>query len=234
LATLAVVEFLGRHGEVVRRELLERLPVELGRAYDNDIVLDDPYVAARHLRIAAAPDGFLLTDLGSRNGMRAIGSKRSANRLEVDAETVVRLGHTQLRVRSASYALPEELPIKPERPYRRALLFLATLLASLAYFGLCDYLDSYQPLDWGLLGSVMAVFLGGLLLWLGVWSSMSRVISGRLSGLRLFLGTAGALQQCRRRGGVCDPGVRPSVAGRAQRRAPFGGRADTAGGSPGR
>lgn len=39
------VEVLGRTGEVAHRVGLVRLPATIGRAYDNDVIIDDPYVS---------------------------------------------------------------------------------------------------------------------------------------------------------------------------------------------
>ncbi len=43
--------------------------VTVGRAADNDIVLNDVRVSRRHAQLERVPDGWLLSDLGSRNGM---------------------------------------------------------------------------------------------------------------------------------------------------------------------
>jgi diguanylate cyclase (GGDEF)-like protein len=43
-------------------------PVRIGRLPDNDIVLDDVAVSRRHARLERRPAGWLLMDVGSRNG----------------------------------------------------------------------------------------------------------------------------------------------------------------------
>ena len=57
METLAVVEVLGRRGEVVAREKIRSLPASIGRGFDNDVILDDEFVAPRHLQLDAADDG---------------------------------------------------------------------------------------------------------------------------------------------------------------------------------
>jgi Nif-specific regulatory protein len=42
--------------------------VRIGRASDNQLVLDDPLVSSQHARIVSSADGFVLEDLGSTNG----------------------------------------------------------------------------------------------------------------------------------------------------------------------
>ncbi|GAB7078974.1 FHA domain-containing protein [Megalodesulfovibrio paquesii] len=40
----------------------------IGRSHENTLVLDDPGVSARHARILHLDEGWLLTDLDSKNG----------------------------------------------------------------------------------------------------------------------------------------------------------------------
>lgn len=69
METIAVVEELDRHGDVVRRRMVSRLPTRVGRGYASDIMVDDPYVAALHLEIRLDADGALeVADMGSLNG----------------------------------------------------------------------------------------------------------------------------------------------------------------------
>ena len=45
-----IVEVLGRHGEVRLRRPGGDGSLTIGRGYDNDIVLDDPYADVHHAR----------------------------------------------------------------------------------------------------------------------------------------------------------------------------------------
>jgi len=51
---LALVEVLDRDGRVLRGVPVTHWPLAIGRAIDNDIVLDDPHVAAHHARLDQA------------------------------------------------------------------------------------------------------------------------------------------------------------------------------------
>jgi NHLM bacteriocin system ABC transporter ATP-binding protein len=52
--------------------------VIVGRAHDCDIVLDEPEISRRHVKIERSPTGFLVTDLGSLGGVY-VGSKQVAS-----------------------------------------------------------------------------------------------------------------------------------------------------------
>jgi len=103
------IETLARNGEVLHRHRVAGLPIRMGRAYDNDFIVDDDYAAAHHAVVEAGPDGRLrLRDLGSRNGI-VHKSRRIKDELAIDGDTVVRMGHTSLRIRGAAHRVAPEL-----------------------------------------------------------------------------------------------------------------------------
>ena len=64
------IEVLSRNGDVVARERIDTAEARVGRAFDNDVVVDDPHVAPHHLRIHRGEDGELVAeDLNSLNGL---------------------------------------------------------------------------------------------------------------------------------------------------------------------
>ena len=72
-----LVELLDRAGSVIARHRFDQLPVRLGRAYDNDVIVDDPFVAPSHVQIERREDGVLIArDLGTRNGTHAVAKLR--------------------------------------------------------------------------------------------------------------------------------------------------------------
>ncbi|MCW5625267.1 MAG: FHA domain-containing protein, partial [Burkholderiales bacterium] len=105
------VEILGRLGDVAHRITLHHLPVRIGRAYDNDVIVDDPYVAPHHLRVERDADGALhAVDLGSRNGLHLLDPVRRVANTPVGGGERLRIGHTPLRIRARDFAVPAELP----------------------------------------------------------------------------------------------------------------------------
>jgi hypothetical protein len=63
------VEILSRHRDVAARVRVMGDEASIGRGYDNDVIVDDPYVAAHHLRVFRDAAGKLIAqDLGSANG----------------------------------------------------------------------------------------------------------------------------------------------------------------------
>ncbi|MDY0170096.1 MAG: FHA domain-containing protein [Thermoguttaceae bacterium] len=66
--------------------------VRIGRATDNDVVLDDPRVSRSHARLESLPGGgAVLEDLGSTNGS-FVNGRRIAGRVKVQAGDTIALG----------------------------------------------------------------------------------------------------------------------------------------------
>jgi len=72
--------------------------VRIGRALDNDIVVDDLLASRHHAELRSTHDGsFELVDLGSHNGTYVDG-RRVAGRAKVREGALVAVGHTVLRL----------------------------------------------------------------------------------------------------------------------------------------
>ena len=186
----------GRGSDVRARVRVDALPFTMGRAYDNDLILDDAYVDARHARIVCAANGLVvLEDLGSINGIVAPDSSERPLAVEVRSGTAVRIGRTTLRFRDTLDAVTPALRdgTANGRPARAlpggswgqaAFSVIAlTLVAAFMWFG------SYDASG---IANTLATFLGlGMLAaaWAGVWSIAGRVAVQRfdfLSHLAVF------------------------------------------------
>ena len=92
---LDLVLLVGR-GADARRQTIGVRPLCVGSADDNDLVLEDRAVSARHCRIEPGSVDLVVRDLKSRNGTWIDGVRVMAGR--VGAGSVVRVGRTDLMV----------------------------------------------------------------------------------------------------------------------------------------
>ncbi len=171
------VELLTPDGEVIHRNKFIQLPIRIGRAYDNDIILDDPHTAAHHAQIELNQlDELVINDLGSRNGIAQDNQRNDF--FVVNGDAVYRLGHTRLRVRTTAYTVADEVSDSTNHGWegwRPALLggvllvtigLLSTWLSDLQQGTLSKYLLE--------LVSVIGFAIG----WAGVWALFSRLFNG--------------------------------------------------------
>jgi len=74
--------------------------ISVGRAVENQIVVPDPAVSRRHLRLIVTSNGVVVEDLGSSNGTYLVegGGERLIKVENVGRQAVVRVGGTKLRI----------------------------------------------------------------------------------------------------------------------------------------
>lgn len=180
------VETLSGNGDVQLRQQVHALPIRIGRSYDNDVIVDDAYMAPHHACVEGDGGALVLRDLGSRNGVVVKGKRQQ--RVALDAGTVVRLGHTRLRVRAAGHAVAPELVDRTMHGWEGAApgVVGAALTALVALFVMWlsdtqsfELLRYLQAIAWG---------LGAALVWSGIWAFANRLFGhhARL-GRHLFI-----------------------------------------------
>ncbi|MEH6433984.1 FHA domain-containing protein [Massilia sp. DD77] len=165
---------LARNGEVLHRYRVAALPIRVGRAYDNDFIVDDDYTAPHHVLIEAGEDGkLMLRDLGTRNGI--VHKGRRVTELGLDGDTVVRMGHTSLRVRGADYPVPAELRDRTMHGWEGLLPGLAGALLTGLVALLAAWLTDRGGFELERYVQALAAGIGIGLLWSGMWAFNNRV-----------------------------------------------------------
>ena len=170
------VEVLSRHHDVLSRQRVDD-GARVGRAYDNDVVLDDPYVAPHHVRIVRDDAGTLFAeDQGSVNGLYAAESDERQARIPLDGQRVLRVGRTLLRIR------PSGFEVAPERPVGRVVRVwpsIATLAVSVIVLAaLTLWLNETRETQASrYLLPILAVIMA-VLVWTTGWAVLSRIFTG--------------------------------------------------------
>ena len=186
------VEILNHDGSVHSRHSFTQLPIHLGRAYGNDIILDDPHIAPEHAIIERNQlDELVLTDLGSLNGISRNHQREAF--FVVQGGHIYQLGRTRLRIRTRDYRVaPEQLDDTDHRwegwrPAATGLLLLS--LVSLVG----NWLGDLQQIE--LTEHVLEVIylLTAALTWSGLWALLGRLLSSNPRFGRQLLITSLAL-----------------------------------------
>lgn len=180
-----VLEVLERSGKVRERMRLGDFPVTIGRAYDNDIILDDEYVSPRHLSIERDEQGALRAiDLNSENGLYEIPSLKRVDALPIAADNQLLVGSTHIRIRRSDFAVPPTaLANRRRRSAQNMLasgwLFVPVLLAAAAVLLMEKYFQTFQKIKYqGLILEPVAPLLA-LLIWAGAWAFIGRILGHR-------------------------------------------------------
>jgi hypothetical protein len=172
------IEVLGRDGEALVRSRIDGPEALVGRAFDNDVVVNDPHVAPHHLRIFRADDGVLVAeDLGTLNGLYAEHGARRLERLVLGAEPGLRIGRTTLRVHDAAQPVAPEKPLTPPRAHAAWAGGLAAALFALILF--VNWLELTAEPSANLVVLPLLGLATALPLWTGLWSFASRILFGQ-------------------------------------------------------
>jgi hypothetical protein len=171
------VEVLSRQRDVIARHRCVGPEISIGRGYANDVVLDDPYVAPRHLRIVRSPAGaWVAEDLGSAGGLFADRDTRRHAAIVLDGERPIRIGHTTLRIRDAGYPVQDER-VPPRQGHHALFVAIAFAVAILGVETLSLWLsETAQPKISRYAMPILTLLLG-VVGWTTVWAVVTRVFS---------------------------------------------------------
>jgi hypothetical protein len=167
-----------RNGLLIRRTL-DGAPVRVGRSLAAELCVDDPYLDGVHAEIAAAPQGYRLTDLSAVNRVQKAGAAPAAV-YPLAAGDEFTLGRTRLIVRDS------EAPLAPARKLRNVGLWsksgwpeAAFALAVVGAFGLNSWLGTHSATGGTEVLGVAVAFAVLSLLWAGGWAVATRVVTHR-------------------------------------------------------
>ena len=178
---LALIEVYERDGRVGRCISVQRWPLTLGRALGNDVVLDDPHVAAHHATLSPDAQGQLTLTVGDTVNGVSVGNRLFAARTRVPLEpggAALQIGAVKLRLR-----LPSET-LAPERalPARGGAQIAPPLVAGLLVMALA-LADHWASLDPGADATAWLPAAVGLPLalagWCGAWALVSKLFQHR-------------------------------------------------------
>lgn len=177
------VEVLNRDGQVVQRMAWDGRPMRIGRAYDNDVVVADPYVCPHHLKLDAADGTPTARDLGSVNGTYIGRSGSRVERVPLTDGATLHFGHSQLRFHAAGGTVAPTLRDTARHGLLSQLgtpwMLAMAAAAGLITLALDELLDTAEQLGLLSLAGEMLYPAIGLMLWAGFWSLLNRLMSHR-------------------------------------------------------
>jgi hypothetical protein len=150
MADALIVEVRDHRGRVLSRHPVASAQIRVGRAFDNDVVLDDPHADAHHAVLDLMADGSSLrvSDLGSVNGTRLGRRGASAEGDLWPLGSPIEVGRTTLTLFATNAPLAPAVPLQSplirtvtaSRPRALALIGGAAVWVFLSLF-LADFSD---------------------------------------------------------------------------------------------
>ena len=133
-----IVEHLGTSGNILERHRFAKDAVTVGRALDNDVILNDEHVDPYHARLVSDEEGRPhIVDRGSVNGVRRPRHRHRFETAPIGSGEVFVIGRSRIRIYRADHPVPAAVKIrlselfllwlgKPHVALMLALLFVAT------------------------------------------------------------------------------------------------------------
>ena len=177
-----VVEITSRSGRVIERHRVTGDSAAVGRAFDNDVILPDPYVDAHHAVIESVPDGIQIrttrADLPIWTGRKQI----TDTPVVVRSGDPVSIGRTHLRVFALDHPVPPLLAFdRVEQVFSSLTTHSRLLLVLTGFIALIlgdQYLRSYQVLEFSRMAQSVIGYLAMTLAWASFWAVVARVSRG--------------------------------------------------------
>lgn len=189
---LALIERLDREGHVQIAHAVWRWPVSIGRAIDNDLVLDDEHVAARHALLDDDGAGGVRLRVGDTvNGLLLDGRLlKAGDEAGVPAGARLQIGDSRLKLRLRGENLAPERPLQVAAvPSHRSVGVM--VVVALAWLAALRWVELEPGASWSqwlpFLLSAPVALVGWALLW-GLASKLFQRHFEFLPHLRLALG----------------------------------------------
>lgn len=172
------VERLSPDNDVIERIKINHLPASIGRAYDNDIILIDEFVAPHHARLTLNQlNELIVEDCGSHNGI--VKNNQRHTFFVIDGDSQFRFGHTQLRFRTSDYAVAPERQDTSNHSFEgwKPAFWGCALLIVAAFFSqwLVDFTNSAPSTYLTEITQLLITAVG----WSGLWAFAGKLLNGR-------------------------------------------------------
>jgi pSer/pThr/pTyr-binding forkhead associated (FHA) protein len=182
------LESLDRSGRVTARIAVDRLPVHIGRAYTNDLIVDDPFVDAVHVRVERdTGERIWVVDLASTNGLYLRSGRTRLDSATLDDSAEVRIGHTFIRYRPLTWQVP---PTRADRGGNDLLRIFEVgwsqaglILLALALVLITAVLSRASRPEVMELVFILTGAASLVLVWAGFWSLLNRLLQHRMNFL---------------------------------------------------
>lgn len=164
-----VLELLSRKNIPLKHYKYDQDYVCVGRDFNNDLRLDDPYVCPSHMLVAIDPESgkLMVNDCQSTNGIKV--NNKFVRQATLNSHDVIKIGRTRLRIIDTKVPLVEAMPLSELEEnlswLNQSFLAICLSVICLSFLLLSEYLGSVQEFS---LIKVLPSELGQLAVF-GLW-----------------------------------------------------------------
>ncbi len=178
-----ILEIFNRSGLLLQRVHWTGERVTVGRAYDNDVIVSDPYVCPHHFELHIESGRPRVHDLGSVNGTYLGSCRQRVCSAALEEGAVIQFGHSQMRFLHDGGALAPTW-LDSSRHGLLAMLgkswvLMLAVLSAVAVLAVDSLLENAAPPK--ILTLLLDMFYPLLLVlaWSGMWALINRIVAHR-------------------------------------------------------
>jgi uncharacterized protein (DUF2062 family) len=111
-----IIEEISRNHKLLYRHRLSQNHINIGRDYQNDLILTDPHICPQHLSLTFSDGNWYISDKSSVNGTRIEGTKgksKNPHQQIVNDGDIVVLGKSQLRIVFSTHKVATTIAFSP-------------------------------------------------------------------------------------------------------------------------
>jgi len=176
-----VIEFLGRKKHVTQRWVFKEFPVTIGRGYDNDVIVSDPYVAEKQLVVTGEGDTWQIENLDTFNDILLNNVVPKKLSFEIHSGDQVVIGETRLRIVSSTHHVAATKKLIREKEYltdaQQIIIAWTSVVLALVCFSLIEFLDTSRDISWIKILARALPFVAIPIAWTTLWASIGRTLT---------------------------------------------------------
>ncbi|MDU0355365.1 FHA domain-containing protein [Paraglaciecola aquimarina] len=146
-----VLELLSRKNIPLKHFKFDQDYVCVGRDFNNDLRLDDPYICPSHMLVAIDPESgqLVVNDCQSINGIKV--NNKYVKQTNLTSNDIIKIGRTRLRIIDTKVALPVAMPLSELEEnlnwLNRVMLTVFLTVVCLAYMLISKYVNSIDDFN---------------------------------------------------------------------------------------
>ncbi len=171
---------------VINHHKIDSFPATIGRGFDNDIILNDPYISENHIEIKNIDDEkWLLTDLDSLNGYSINKAPKQDKESYFKSGDFIRIGNTIITFFHSGHKIEKAKRLVTANKFVKtiskahigwALFFLVGILsATWSYLEIWSANAKENAVSYGV------IIVSTILLWSVIWGISARLLHNKKS-----------------------------------------------------
>ena len=178
-----VVKIGGKHHKYCLSNTDQNAKVSLGRAFSNDIIIEDPHIGSCQLSIAVSPDEayqWRLSNIDTTNPVLVNKVALGTPDIDLKSGDKITIGRTEVVFYAENHPVPEARAFSLANwlhSHKFSPLFACLMLLTL--FGITlgvNFLETSSELEWGKLSATAIIPLLLVFIWASGWSLTGRFL----------------------------------------------------------